>query len=358
MKKTVAISTVLLILCMALAFTGCNKKTNSGETASAVETANAGETKTCEYNFALTGFGFNLPENVKLANGFLILQDREIGYNKGVTYGYPVYMDMTKEERAALTAEEESKAHSAALFSVMCIKDVSTEAEAKEKALSVLEEAYGPADEAAKADLEAYHMAHQANGYTWLMKKYEKADDVNENCRAEYDALYDSLDTIMSSLQFFEPEVKSGGEEGTEISFDTVDLDGNPVNSKDLFAQNKVTMINIWGTTCGPCIKEMPELEEMNKEFQAKGGVIIGMVDDVTKDNQKNLEAAKEIISENGVTFLNICSWDGYTDLLPADGTPTTYFVDSNGKLIGTPVSGAVPSKYRENMEALLSTAE
>ncbi|MCR4685729.1 MAG: hypothetical protein K5649_09710 [Lachnospiraceae bacterium] len=33
-------------------------------------------------------------------------------------------------------------------------------------------------------------------------------------------------------------------------------------------------MINIWATTCGPCIEEMPEPEEMNQEFRQKGKLL------------------------------------------------------------------------------------
>ncbi len=33
------------------------------------------------------------------------------------------------------------------------------------------------------------------------------------------------------------------------------------------------------------------------------------------------------------------------------EGTTTTYFVDSNGKLIGDPILGAHPDKYKELMD-------
>ena len=37
-------------------------------------------------------------------------------------------------------------------------------------------------------------------------------------------------------------------------------------------------MINIWTTTCGPCIEEMPDIEKLNKDFQANGGAIVGLI--------------------------------------------------------------------------------
>ncbi|MBP3217251.1 MAG: TlpA family protein disulfide reductase [Lachnospiraceae bacterium] len=153
-------------------------------------------------------------------------------------------------------------------------------------------------------------------------------------------------------------QILNGGEEGTTLSFETVDTNGNPVDSETLFAQNKVTMINIWGTTCGPCIGELPELEKMNKEFNQKGGAIVGLVNDVWVNNSKYLGEARDILSDTGVTYTNLCAWEGCNDVLPVVGTPTTYFVDSQGKLIGDPILGADPAKYVEKMEEYLSQAK
>ena len=63
---------------------------------------------------------------------------------------------------------------------------------------------------------------------------------------------------------------QSAQTDGSSISFQTTDLDGNAVDSKDLFAKNKITMINIWGTYCGPCVEEMPEIEVISKEYADK----------------------------------------------------------------------------------------
>ena len=41
---------------------------------------------------------------------------------------------------------------------------------------------------------------------------------------------------------------------GDKISFTATDFKGNPVTS-EIFAKNKLTMVNIWGTFCGPCIR-------------------------------------------------------------------------------------------------------
>ena len=142
---------------------------------------------------------------------------------------------------------------------------------------------------------------------------------------------------------------------GDSVSFKTVDLDGNAVDSAELFAKNKITMINIWGTYCGPCIDEMPELETLNNEYADKGVAVVGLVVDVSESDDSKLKEAHDIVRDTGVTYLNIKAWDGFTDQLSAAATPTTYFVDSDGKLVGDPVVGADVEKYRKTLDELIA---
>ena len=59
-------------------------------------------------------------------------------------------------------------------------------------------------------------------------------------------------------------------EDGRVLEFTGEDLEGNKVDSKELFAKAKVTMINVWGTFCSPCIMEMPDLGELSREYADK----------------------------------------------------------------------------------------
>ena len=140
---------------------------------------------------------------------------------------------------------------------------------------------------------------------------------------------------------------QSAQTDGSSISFQTTDLDGNAVDSKDLFAKNKITMINIWGTYCGPCVEEMPEIEVISKEYADKGAAVVGLVVDVTEADDSKLADAHDIVKDTGVTYLNLKAWDG--------STPTTYFVDSEGNLVGDPIVGANVAKYREALDGLLA---
>ncbi|QPF76461.1 TlpA family protein disulfide reductase [Roseateles sp. DAIF2] len=39
-------------------------------------------------------------------------------------------------------------------------------------------------------------------------------------------------------------------------------------------------LLNFWATWCAPCVKEMPELDQFQREFQAKGWSVLGLAVD------------------------------------------------------------------------------
>ncbi len=349
MKKSVMICTMVLVLCMSFVFAGCGDK----ESESKSESKSTGSG--CEIDCPGAGYGFDLPKSLEFNHGFVCMKDiGDVDYNSGVMTGWPMYYDMTEKELEENLDKLADMLHVGFAFDIMCVKDVNSEEEAKDKVIDTLIKMNGEITDADRESILAYKTIHQENGYLWMVKKSDKSTDIREESKAEYDAFYDATDEIISNLKFYTPEVWEGSEEGSVVSFETVDLDGNPIKSEALFAQNKVTMINIWATTCGPCIEEMPELEEMNQEFKQKGGAIVGLVDDVWVNNMKYLDEANSIVQDTGVTYTNLCAWDGFDDVLQSVATPTTYFVDSQGQIIGDPIMGAAPYEYRQRMEEYL----
>jgi thiol-disulfide isomerase/thioredoxin len=74
------------------------------------------------------------------------------------------------------------------------------------------------------------------------------------------------------NAEFFVPTEPEDPWTGKDLRFETTDLDGNPVRSVELFAQHKVTMLNVWATWCGPCKGELQELGEINRRVQDQDG--------------------------------------------------------------------------------------
>lgn len=133
--------------------------------------------------------------------------------------------------------------------------------------------------------------------------------------------------------------------------FSETDMEGNTITN-DIFADYDVTIVNFWNNGCGTCIAEMPELEEMYQEFQKDNINLMGVGAD-SGENEEQLELAKSILEEKGVTYPNISpnpKHDFYKEFI-ADitGYPTTYVVDSEGNIIGAPLIGNV----KEQMDTL-----
>ena len=150
---------------------------------------------------------------------------------------------------------------------------------------------------------------------------------------------------------------KESDDDGFFPSFETETIDGEKVTDK-IFQGNKVTMVNVWGTFCSPCINEMPDLEKLSEAYKEKGVRVIGIVSDTydiySKENLPDMiQEAKDIITQTGVT---------YTNLLPSASlnkakldiifsVPTTYFLDENGEIIGIEFVG---SRSYEQWSAIL----
>lgn len=141
------------------------------------------------------------------------------------------------------------------------------------------------------------------------------------------------------------------------FDFTTTDLDGNAVTSDELYAQNQITMVNLWATWCGPCVGELGELAEIHTRMQELGCGIVGVMLDSTTD--KGMAAAPQLMEENGTNY-PVVAYSADMDALleGVTGIPTSFFVDSTGAIVGEPVVGAYPDKYLPAVQALVEQAQ
>ena len=118
--------------------------------------------------------------------------------------------------------------------------------------------------------------------------------------------------------------------------------------SSDLFKDSKLTVVNVWGSWCGPCVQEIPELQKLYESMKDKDVNVIGLAQDAGTD----LDAVKEIIDKNKVTYQNIVP-EGATEdfVMSIMAFPTTFFVDSDRNIVGV-VQG------NRNLEAFTAAVE
>ncbi|WP_245157047.1 rhodanese-like domain-containing protein [Anaerovorax sp. IOR16] len=142
--------------------------------------------------------------------------------------------------------------------------------------------------------------------------------------------------------------------------FKTTDLEGNAV-TQDIFSEYDLTMINVWGTYCSPCLKEMPDLGNISREYNETGFQIIGIsIDMFAADgsfSDDKIKTAKEIIDTTDATYTHLLPSN---DLIKAklreiDVIPYTFFVDSKGEIVGKPYVGSkTEEKWKKIIEEQL----
>lgn len=141
-------------------------------------------------------------------------------------------------------------------------------------------------------------------------------------------------------------------------NIESYDLDHNTVNLQDVILSNKITIINIWGTFCGPCKVELPDLARLANDYAEQGVTIIGIATDVTNDDQEKIDLAKAIYRDANVNFTSLVNNEklSQTVLSGIYGVPTTMLVDQEGNLITNTILGA--NSYQYFAEILNSALE
>lgn len=153
---------------------------------------------------------------------------------------------------------------------------------------------------------------------------------------------------------------QDAGQSGSEASaltefpeFSTTDLEGNAVDNS-IFAEADITVVNFWGTYCPPCIREMPDLAKWSDEMP-DNVQIIGIVVDADSTDSEEFSKAVELVNDAGIRYPNLLADQGMADIFnELIGVPTTYFIDSEGKILCEPVTGAYIDQYKSNVEELL----
>lgn len=131
------------------------------------------------------------------------------------------------------------------------------------------------------------------------------------------------------------------------------DLDGQDVTS-EIFAKNKVTVVNFWFSGCAPCVAELSHLNTLNDALKEKGGAVIGINTDTLDGDEEALAEARYILKKMGAEYQNIW-FDSESEAgRMAWGLmafPTTYVVDQRGVIVAAPLLGGID--HPEVMDAL-----
>jgi cytochrome c biogenesis protein CcmG, thiol:disulfide interchange protein DsbE len=106
-------------------------------------------------------------------------------------------------------------------------------------------------------------------------------------------------------------------------------LDGSKF---DLAARrDKVVLLNVWATWCGPCVFEIPELQQIHEQYAPRGLEVIGVsIDESGADDVRQFVA-----EQKKMTYPIVLDADGnIAALLDTGVLPTSVLVDRTGTIV------------------------
>ncbi|MDR1270524.1 MAG: TlpA family protein disulfide reductase, partial [Planctomycetaceae bacterium] len=118
---------------------------------------------------------------------------------------------------------------------------------------------------------------------------------------------------------------------GKELEFECVLINGEKLNVKDL--RGKIVLVNFWGTTCGPCLREFPQMKKLYEKYKPKGYEMIAYS---CGDDTETLNAFVEKTKYPWLFSSTVLSKEkgnlkDYSDFYGISGIPTTFILDRKG---------------------------
>jgi len=130
--------------------------------------------------------------------------------------------------------------------------------------------------------------------------------------------------------------------------FSAKDIDGKLHHSSEWLGKQP-GVINGWGTWCGPCRREIPDLAKLYKEYNPKGVELISLAVKDTPDR------VRQYAEQNNMNWVLLMSEDQILiDYKATRGVPTTIFIDKDGNEIVRFIGMKDYNTLKRGFEAIL----
>jgi peroxiredoxin len=120
---------------------------------------------------------------------------------------------------------------------------------------------------------------------------------------------------------------------GTEVGFAlpeyaAMNIDGSTFELAS--RREKVVLLNLWATWCGPCRYEIPELQRIHNQYASRGFEVIGVSVD-----ESGVESVRQFITEHKMTYPQVLDAEGkLANILETSVLPTSVMLDRTGKIV------------------------
>lgn len=146
----------------------------------------------------------------------------------------------------------------------------------------------------------------------------------------------------------------SSAAESYPFDFQLTSVEGETISKAD-FA-GKVLVVDIWGTWCPPCRKEVPHFVELQTELADQGLQIVGINYEGTDSDNEAIDAINAFTEEMPINYPLLLGTQEVQAQVPGFRVyPTTLFIDRQGKVRRTEVGYHPKEDLKKYMEELLN---
>lgn len=129
--------------------------------------------------------------------------------------------------------------------------------------------------------------------------------------------------------------------------------------TQEIFKGARLTMLNVWGTFCPPCLREMPDLGALARDMKPAGVQVVGVVCDWYDRNgnysASQVEKARKIAARTGADYPHLLlNGDLLKIFGPINAVPQTFFFDAEGNIVGSVTGAQSGEAWKETIHALL----
>lgn len=163
---------------------------------------------------------------------------------------------------------------------------------------------------------------------------FREIKEENENIDNDYDKIMTLLasDRMKEKLTLRYKSAITTTSGTASVDFNYENFDGGSISLQEL--RGKLLYIDVWATWCGPCIKEMPALKELVKEYAKKDIEFVS----ISIDGKNDYDKWKKMVPEKNVGGIQLYDAEGLdSDFMKAFSVsliPRFMMIDSEGKII------------------------
>ena len=115
--------------------------------------------------------------------------------------------------------------------------------------------------------------------------------------------------------------------------FTVSSIEGDVYKLSDM--KGKYVLLEFWATWCSPCVKDLPNVQNIRDKYSSEELVILGISRDF------DINDLREFIEEKHYTFINIHDKENeMASLFNVSGIPMNFLINPEGKIVSTNMRG------------------